>query len=185
MTQFNVWGQTNIMIARLQEQKGHYSALAASALAGVEAADKRIATLKAERDSLRKAEKYLQRISQKFNVKSCEEDDLQKEVDVLKRRPGVMRVASGVKGFAKSPTVAPSQSISEDIPITEDHVDLEFGGYADYINESESDSDDSGSAKTREEEPEEENKDEKMENIELDERERARREILGLLPGDD
>jgi len=52
--------------------------------AGMKAVDKRIEVLRMHRNSLRKAERYLQKMSDKFNSKLAEEQQLNEEVNELK-----------------------------------------------------------------------------------------------------
>jgi hypothetical protein len=60
MTDYNIWGQTELMLDRLQAQKDHYSSLACTLDAANKSLDQRIALLSQEKEQLEVAEMELE-----------------------------------------------------------------------------------------------------------------------------
>jgi hypothetical protein len=70
MTNYNIWGQTAVMIQRLEDKKEHFLALCAGAQREVHRIDQSIDTLKQVKGDLKEAEGYLNEIRVKISERS-------------------------------------------------------------------------------------------------------------------
>ena len=94
MSEFNVWGQTAIMVHKLQQQANQCRAQAVGSMATATLIDQAIAKLKLERDNLIKAEKALQEVDQLVGRKCTEERGLMAEVNFLNKNKTVVAAAN-------------------------------------------------------------------------------------------
>ena len=93
MTNYNIWGQTALMIQRLEDKKEHFLALCAGAQREVHRIDQSIDTLKQVKGDLKEAEGYLNEIRVKISERSRKREALQEEVDDLRKTKGITLAA--------------------------------------------------------------------------------------------
>jgi hypothetical protein len=109
MTNLNIWGQTALMISRLQDKKEHFTALAAAANKAVSDIDMEIQSLAAERSELKEAERNYNMMLAQVKSRTAARDQLHGENAVLRKSKGVARTAanknifrSHLQGIARS-----------------------------------------------------------------------------------
>jgi hypothetical protein len=83
MTNYNIWGQTALMIQRLVDKREHFVALCAGAQRELHRIDQSIDTLKQVKGDLKEAEGYLNEVRAKINERTLKREALQEEVDEL------------------------------------------------------------------------------------------------------
>jgi hypothetical protein len=122
MSEFNIWGQTAIMLQKLQQQAKHQRALAVGAMHTVNIIEKCIERLKGERDNLLKAEKALKDVDSLAGRKRDQELGLMAEINALKSDDMIAaagaaivaadRARSSSSPFARIPQSTPISSMS-------------------------------------------------------------------------
>jgi hypothetical protein len=117
MTDFNIWGQTSLMLDRLQAQKNHYASLACTLDAANQSLDHRIAELSQEKEQLLVAEMELEAKKREWRDKSKQMSSLASEVQALQSKDHVVETARKKGIFdRKRPARTPSIGNSNGIP---------------------------------------------------------------------
>jgi hypothetical protein len=93
MTNYNIWGQTSLMIQRLEDKREHFLALCAVAQREVHRIDHSIETLKQVKGELKEAEGYLNEVRAKINERTRKREALQEEVNELRSTKGITLAA--------------------------------------------------------------------------------------------
>jgi uncharacterized coiled-coil DUF342 family protein len=99
MTKHNIWGQTSLMISRLQDKKEHFTALAAAANKAVSDIDMMIDSLAEERSELKEAERNYNMMLAQVKSRTAARDQLQDEIGALRKSKGVARTAANKNLF--------------------------------------------------------------------------------------
>jgi hypothetical protein len=92
MTQFNVYGQTQLMLMKPRNRQNFLTQLAAAAEQEIDELDEKIKDLEREEASAQKIEAYLQKVRVDLAAKDERETALHESIDTLKQKSGVKEV---------------------------------------------------------------------------------------------
>jgi myosin heavy subunit len=118
MTNYNIWGQTALMIQRLEDKREHFEGLCAAAQRAVCKIDQSIDTLKQEKEGLKEAEGYLKEVKQKISERTRKREALQEQVEELRKTKGVVLASqsySTTRGTKLQRSSAPPAPITSSV----------------------------------------------------------------------
>ena len=98
MTNLHVFGQTQLMIARLKKKKGHYATLGIIAKQGCQRLDECISALKEEKERLIFQEKAWEEWNKEIKIKEEVAAAERKEITERKKNQAVAKLASQASG---------------------------------------------------------------------------------------
>jgi chromosome segregation ATPase len=110
MTTNGPWGQTAMLVQRLQQHANHFKAQALGAMTAVQMLDAAIGKLKKELADLNKAEKALANLQEMMGKKNAEQESLLTEIHRLKQNTTLI---AGVAAMAAANVNTRSSSSSE------------------------------------------------------------------------
>ena len=115
MSNYNIWGQTALMIQRLEDKRDHFLGLCAAEERAVHKIDKSIDTLKQEKEGLKEVEGYLNEVKLKISERTRKREALQEQVDVLRKTKGITLAA---QSFSAGRSTKLQRSSAPPAPIT-------------------------------------------------------------------
>ena len=96
MSEYSFWGQTAIMVQKLQRQAKHYEALAVGAMRTVSIIEKAIETLQTELDKCLQAEEALKKVYELSGRKHEQELGLMAKISSYKADPSITAAAAAI-----------------------------------------------------------------------------------------
>ena len=109
MSELNVWGQTAVMIQKLEQYANHCRAQSIGCMATAESIDKIALTLKSRRDDLMKAVKKLKELDASVGIKRETVRSLQYEIQHLEKDDTVKAAATAI---SKAKSTSPGLSLN-------------------------------------------------------------------------
>jgi hypothetical protein len=164
MSEFSFWGQTAIMVQKLQRQAKHYESLAVGAMRTVNIIEKAIEKLQAELDKCMEARDALQNLYDLSGRKRDQEVSLMGQISAMQADPSIAAATAAItaaerKRSSSSPSIPiplrstplPSSEFISSATLTaretiEDEADVEF-----EFNQTNTDSDEEDEEKAKEE----------------------------------
>lgn len=96
MVNYNIWGQTALMISRLKGRREHYQSLASAVMQAIEVLDQELEELKSQKEAMKRAESFYEEVGRQMDSKRVERDGLKKDISELSKKPGVAKAAKSV-----------------------------------------------------------------------------------------
>lgn len=117
MINYNIWGQTALMISRLKVRREHYQSLASAVMQAIEVLDQELEKLRSQKEAMKRAESFYEEVGRQMDSKRVERDDLKRDISELSKKPGVAKAAKSVSQLLAGRTQIASSRLPASTPI--------------------------------------------------------------------